>query len=436
MRRKRSSGIAFILAIALVIGMFPAAVSAAPAPISVDAQNMANLGLLRGVDAERGVDAAFLAMETQRYQAVVIMARLMGREAELLATNPNAPSFPDAAGTSEFVRRTMAFAKANPELGFVGFPDGTFAPLEPVTAQQIYKVLLVASGFEEGSDFNWGQVFNFAQTQGMSQLAGLGVITNDHLATALMEGLRANTADGVNNLGNLLVTRGVISQQDAAIFGVFGGSGGAGGGMQSINAVGLGIMSAHAVGDPTTTTIRVRFNMPVHITARDVSITSGTGSATMGAVTNVRGADDTWDIAVSNVQAGTVTVNIGRHSRAVMLSAGAQNIATGVNLGVIGGATTPLTSGSALTTVAPTAAGNMTFGTITWTGTTPAAIATGDVPVATFTATALSGFQFADADWATGAAGTRLSVANAASVQITRNSATQLTITVTFNPVT
>ena len=69
MRRRRS--IVFVLMIALVVGMFPASAAA----ISLDARNMENLGLLRGVGD--GVNAEFLAQGTQRYQAVVIMARLM-----------------------------------------------------------------------------------------------------------------------------------------------------------------------------------------------------------------------------------------------------------------------------------------------------------------------------------------------------------------------
>jgi len=214
--RKKRSGIAFILAIALVLGMLPASVAA----VSIDAQNMASLGLLRGVDGG-GVNDAYPAMGTERYQAVVIMARLMGIEAQLNQTDPNAENFTDTAGKSEYVRRVMAFAKANPQLGFVGFPDGSFGALDQATAQQIYKVLLVSNGYVENHDFNWGQVFDFSATKGMSRLHGRGAITNDQLATALTEGLRSRSADGVNTLGSLLVARGVISQSQAAAAGVF-----------------------------------------------------------------------------------------------------------------------------------------------------------------------------------------------------------------------
>jgi hypothetical protein len=182
--RKKHSSIIYLLVIALIVGMFPAAAVAIP----MDAQNMAGLGILRGVDAARGVDEAYLAMDTQRYQLVVIMARLMGMEAQLDQTNPNAPSFTDTAGKSEFVRKVMAFAHANPELGFIGYPDGSFRGLEQATAQQIYKVLLVVAGYVENVDFNWGQVFNFAAARGMTQLNGFGAMTKSNMATALTEG--------------------------------------------------------------------------------------------------------------------------------------------------------------------------------------------------------------------------------------------------------
>lgn len=311
MKKRRS--IVILLALALVFSMFPATSMA----ISMDAQNMERMGLLRGVDATRGVDAAYLAMDTQRYQAVVIMARLMGMEQQLLQTDPNGPTFTDAAGTSEFVRRVMAFAKANPELGFVGFPDGSFQPLAPATAQQIYKVLLVAAGFEENRDFTWEQVFYFSSARNMHALRGMNVITNDHLATALAEGLRLRSADGVNTLGTLLVSRGVISQFDAAASGVFGGGGG---GPVSLSAVGLGLMTAEADGDATTqsTRIRLTFNQAVNIVARDNITVSG--DAVGGSPVRIGGAGNIWDIPLSEVSTGFVTVQVGaRWTRTVQV---------------------------------------------------------------------------------------------------------------------
>jgi len=301
MRRKRSSAIAFVLAIALVFSMFPATVSA----ISVDARNMANLGLLRGVDAAVGVDEAFLAMETQRYQAVVIMARLMGMEQQLLATDPNGPTFTDAAGTSEFVRRTMAFAYANPELGFIGFPDGSFRPLETTTAQQIYKVLLVVAGFRYNVDFHWGQVFQFGQARGLSQLMGFTAITNDQLASALAEGLRVRTPDGLETLNNLLIARGVITREDAAFAGAWGG----GSATFYLNSVGLGLADVFA--DQPTTMISLRFNAPVEITARDI-ITVGEG-ATLSRIARAPGAGNVWNLILTDVAPGRnlVTVEVG-----------------------------------------------------------------------------------------------------------------------------
>ena len=319
MRRKRS--IVFVLMIALAVGMFPASAAA----ISLDARNMENLGLLRGVGD--GVNEEFLAQGTQRYQAVVIMARLMGREAELEATDPNAPSFTDAGGTGEFVRRVLAFAYANPELGFQGFPDGSFGPLQPATAQQMYKVLLTTAGWQEGRDFTWAQVFPFATTVGMRQLQGVSYITNDQLATALTEGLRARTADGIGTLGNLLVSRGVISQGQAAAAGVFGGSsaGGGGGGMQ-LNAAAVALLGADQNGcdENATTVITFRFNGNMsRVHDRDVSITTQPGQHGYANVTRVETIRNEVRIHVNTTQTGDVTVRVGRFTRTVEVFCGA-----------------------------------------------------------------------------------------------------------------
>jgi len=68
--------------------------------------------------------------------------------------------------------------------------------------------------------------------------------------------------------------------------------------------------TATATGSPTTTAISFTFSAaPTGLVASDITITSGTGSATRGALT---GTGTTRSLAISNVSAGTVSVSINR----------------------------------------------------------------------------------------------------------------------------
>ena len=68
--------------------------------------------------------------------------------------------------------------------------------------------------------------------------------------------------------------------------------------------------TARAVGSPTTMRIEFDFSASVPtLLATDITITSGTGSATRGAIS---GSGAIRDLAVSNVNAGTVSISINR----------------------------------------------------------------------------------------------------------------------------
>ena len=303
-----------LLSAVLVFGMLPMSVAA----ISTDAQNMATIGILKG--AGDGVTDAYLAQDTQRYQLVVLMARMMGKEAQLDQTAANATSFPDARGQSAYVQKVMAFAKANPDLGFIGFDDGNFKPNEIATAQQIYKVLLVVLGYREGIDFNWSQVITLAGHVGMKQLEYKGAITNNDMAVALAEGLRARTVEGSSSLAMKLANLGVIDYNTAVSLGLSasGGSGatGAGAGAPGMAAASRSVpepavTAIASVSDPSTTDyIRVIFSAAIPAPL-SISIASGTGSADIDRIW----FDSTykeWRVYLKNVSTGTIKLTFAR----------------------------------------------------------------------------------------------------------------------------
>ena len=197
-----------ILTVALLASLFVMPVSAA---VSQDAQTCAAIDVLRGDGS--GVTETYLAKNTNRSQGAKILLRLMGLEVEGDAYTGTA-TFLDASDATAYWQPMLAYLKANPDVGFQGYPDGTFQPNKIMTAQEIYKVLLVSLGYVENEDFTWGEVFSFAAGVGLTALDGTAEITNDDLATALVEALQANKKDG-QQLISFLIDEGVVNLIDS-----------------------------------------------------------------------------------------------------------------------------------------------------------------------------------------------------------------------------
>ncbi|MCK5811879.1 MAG: hypothetical protein KAG94_03220 [Clostridiales bacterium] len=199
-----------ILVITMLLVMVSLPVSAA---ISSQADTVRILGVLKG-DSAAGVTEEYLAKNTNRSQGARILLRLMGLETEADAFTGSA-TFSDASNASSYWQHMLAYLKANPEVGFQGYPDGTFKPLKVMTAQEIYKVLLTSLGYVQDVDYTWDEVFTFAAEKGLTALYGTEEITNDDLATALVEALNATKKDGMR-LINFLVQEGVVTSTKAA----------------------------------------------------------------------------------------------------------------------------------------------------------------------------------------------------------------------------
>ncbi|MFO7612769.1 MAG: hypothetical protein R6W99_09855 [Clostridia bacterium] len=202
-----------ILTVALLAAFIVVPVNAA---VSDDAAICETINVLRGDGS--GVTEAYLLKSTNRSQGAKILLRLMGLEVEADAYTGTA-TFSDASDATAYWQPMLAYLKANPGVGFQGYPDGTFAPNRIMTAQEIYKVLLVSLGYVENVDFTWSQVFTFAASKGMTALAGVGQVTNDHLATALVEALQADKKDG-QELILFLIDEGVVSLSAAQAAGL------------------------------------------------------------------------------------------------------------------------------------------------------------------------------------------------------------------------
>jgi len=197
--------LALVLAIAMIATIFvvPSAAVAPGAACEI-------LGLLEG-DGE-GVTAEYLAKGTTRAQGLLITLRARGLEAEAKAFT-GTDTFTDAAEVNaEFWGPILAYAYANPELGWVGDGDGTFRPADVMSGAELAKVMLALLGYTQGVDFEWADIATFAASKGVTVVEGNA--TNDDLAASLVEALALETTEGTK-LVDVMIADGVVTEEDA-----------------------------------------------------------------------------------------------------------------------------------------------------------------------------------------------------------------------------
>ncbi len=190
-----------------------------------DPEILESTGMLKGTGS--GVTPEYLESKPMRYQTAILFLRLQGLEEDAKAF-PGTVNFTDAAtavnaggmNLSAENQAVLAYLYANPELGYAGYPDGTFKPFKESTVKEYYKVLLVALGYKQDVDYTWDEVIEFADGKGLSSVAGVEDFTIDHLATATVEALKAEVKAG-GTLTAKLVEEGAIDAEKAYLAGLY-----------------------------------------------------------------------------------------------------------------------------------------------------------------------------------------------------------------------
>jgi hypothetical protein len=194
-------------------------------PVMTDAKICETLGILKGTG--RGVTDEYLRSTPQRYQAARLFLRLQGKEQEAVrytgSTNfSDVRAMPDWQFAREN-RSIIAYLYAHPELGFIGYTDGTYRPFNKISAMEYYKVLLTALGYEQDVDFRYGEdMLKFAEEKGLTAVARVTNFTISDLATATREALTAKTKGTNKTLIESLVEKGVIDKNVALSTGIYG----------------------------------------------------------------------------------------------------------------------------------------------------------------------------------------------------------------------
>jgi hypothetical protein len=276
--------LSLILAVAMVLSTIPTVFAGAMAAIGSDAKIISDIGVLSG-DSADGVTAEYLAKETTRIQAAIMYLRLQGLEKEALAYKGTA-NFKDA-NTMAWAggKAVMAYLKANPELGWIGSEDGKFGPTDKITARQYYKVMLESLGYRQTTanvdgDFEWKDVLSFAESKGLKKIAGITSFTNNDLAIATVEALRAIVKGTKVTLAVQLVDAGIIDKSAAIKAGLYDGN---------PSATSAEVDEAVAIGN---TVVKVTFDNVINKTAGDAGKYSIKGLTISEAY--VAGTDTVW----------------------------------------------------------------------------------------------------------------------------------------------
>lgn len=127
------------------------------------AQTLHKLGLFKGTGVDVSGKPVFdLNRAPTRAEAVTMLVRLLGKEAEALAGSWEIP-FTDVA---DWAKPYVGYAYAN---GLTtGVSETSFGGNQAVTAAQFLTFVLRALGYESGKDFSWDSAWTLTDTLGMT----------------------------------------------------------------------------------------------------------------------------------------------------------------------------------------------------------------------------------------------------------------------------
>lgn len=187
--------------------------------IGKEAKACSDLGILIGTDAEKGVTSEYLSTTPTRLQALIIFLRIQGLDSDALKYSSD-NNFIDATDLEWVVGRNyLAYAKDNPELGWIGSTDGKFLPNKHIDGKAFYKVMLESLGYRQDIDFTYNDTLKFAESidlvSSVSSIESLKDFTVNHVAKAIYKTLSTKPKGETKNLITLMTEKGIIDEEKA-----------------------------------------------------------------------------------------------------------------------------------------------------------------------------------------------------------------------------
>ena len=158
MKRGLSLALAFLLLLALMSGA-----SAADAEAQEAAERLNALGLFSGTGTDENGEPIFeLDRSPNRYEAITMLVRLLGKEAEANAGTWEYP-FTDVM---DWAKPYVGYAYAHKLTS--GTSETTFSGSEPVSATQYITFVLRALGYSSDTDFRWDRAWELSDSLGFT----------------------------------------------------------------------------------------------------------------------------------------------------------------------------------------------------------------------------------------------------------------------------
>lgn len=259
----KSRIMAVLMAVVIVMASLPG-LNVQAAAIGKEAQACQTLGILIGEDAS-GVTSTYLAKTPTRIQAYIISLRLKGLYSEA-GDYESDRNFKDATNAG-WAKNYLAYAKNNPELGWSGYPDGTFGVSDNINGQAFYKVMLETLGYKQGLDFTYAQTLSFAEKKGLvadaDEIAKIKSFTVNDIAKGIYNALNTKPADSDKKLISVMIDKKLISPEKAVTAGF------------ALDTKDAKVVAFNVV---SNTRIEVEFDQEILLQKADVDITQLGGS--------------------------------------------------------------------------------------------------------------------------------------------------------------
>lgn len=207
--------LALFLTLALLCSAVPAALAAETSGQTA-AEALYTLGLFRGTGTDaKGQPVFELDRAPTRYEALVMLVRLLGKEAEALAGSWET-SFSDVA---EWARPYVGYAYVNGLT--VGTGETTFGGELWITAPQYLTFVLRALGYDSATDFRWDAAWELSDEIGLTENGARfaeGTFLRDSVAAVSFRALQTALKGGGETLGEKLIAEGAFTSEryDAA----------------------------------------------------------------------------------------------------------------------------------------------------------------------------------------------------------------------------
>ena len=204
MKRIYKSCVAVLLLLAMLLSCVPtlAAGSSHSYTTLQKAEALKTLGLFQGTN--KGFE---LEKTLTREQAITLIVRLLGAEAEAKEKNPEHPFTDVPAWASPYV----GYGYQNSLVKGMG---GTiFGSGQLVTEAQFLTMLLRVLQYEDGTDFTWDKSAELAEKLGLPVVGSERDYTRGNAVDVIWELLKLTFKSGKQTLAEMLIEKGVFTEK-------------------------------------------------------------------------------------------------------------------------------------------------------------------------------------------------------------------------------